>query len=248
MPEKLHKTKGIVLRTVKFGETSLVVTIFTSLFGLQSYLVNGVRTATKKGPGKAGLFQPAALLELVVYHNELKQLNRIREFRMARLYHNIYSDVPRNAVSLFMVELLLKCLRQPEPNPYLFQFMERMLEILDENSGSEVANLPLYFALHLPVYFGFRIDNNFNESRSFLDLKEGYFVTEHPGHPHFLEEKEAAVSSRILGIKKPAELAGIKLGHEFRRRLLFRFENYYALHIPDFGSLKTLPVLSEVLE
>ncbi len=39
----IHKTKGIVLKTVKFGETSLVVTAFTEMFGLQSYMVNGIR-------------------------------------------------------------------------------------------------------------------------------------------------------------------------------------------------------------
>ncbi|HEV9036666.1 MAG TPA: recombination protein O N-terminal domain-containing protein, partial [Puia sp.] len=78
---ELHKTKGIVLRTVKYGETSLIVTIFTELFGAQSYLINGVRTSSRKGPGKANLFQPAAILDLVVYHNELKHLQRIREFK-----------------------------------------------------------------------------------------------------------------------------------------------------------------------
>ena len=45
----VHKTKGIVLRTVKYGETSVIVTILTELFGLQSYLVNGVRTSSGKG-------------------------------------------------------------------------------------------------------------------------------------------------------------------------------------------------------
>ncbi len=69
MPDKLHKTKGIVLRTVKYGETSMVVTIFTEFFGLLSYMVHGVRTSTKKGTGKANLFEPAAIPHLVVYHN-----------------------------------------------------------------------------------------------------------------------------------------------------------------------------------
>ena len=103
MPAQLHKTKGIVLRVVKYGETSLIVTMFTELFGLQSYLINGVRTSTKKGSGKANLFQPTAILELVVYHNELKQLNRIKEFRWAYLYEHVFSDVPKNAVALFMI-------------------------------------------------------------------------------------------------------------------------------------------------
>jgi len=77
----LHNTKGIVLRTVKYGETSVIVSIYTELFGIQSYLVNGVRKSSKKGSGSAALFQPAALLDLVVYYNELKQLNRIKEFQ-----------------------------------------------------------------------------------------------------------------------------------------------------------------------
>ncbi|WP_315819946.1 DNA repair protein RecO [Paraflavitalea speifideaquila] len=45
----IHSTKGVVLKTVKYGETSVIVTIYTELFGIQSYLVNGVRTSTKKG-------------------------------------------------------------------------------------------------------------------------------------------------------------------------------------------------------
>ena len=95
MPAQLHKTKGIVLRTVKYGDTSLIVTIFTELFGLQSYIVSGVRTSTKKGTGKANLFQPTAILDLVVYHNELKHLNRIKEFKWHYLYQHIFSVQPK---------------------------------------------------------------------------------------------------------------------------------------------------------
>src|SRR5262249_1638687 len=109
MPQKLHKTKGIVLRTVKYGETSLIATIFTELFGVQSYLVNGVRASSKKGSGKANLFQPAAILDLITYHNELRNLQRIKEFRWDYLYLRIFSDIRKNAVALFMVELLAKC-------------------------------------------------------------------------------------------------------------------------------------------
>src|SRR6202008_3070019 len=109
MSQTLHKTKGIVLRTVKYGETSVIVTIFTELFGVQSYLINGVRTSAKKGTGKASLFQPSAILDLVVYHNELKQLQRIKEFRWDWLYQHILSDVKKNSVALFMIELLTRC-------------------------------------------------------------------------------------------------------------------------------------------
>jgi DNA repair protein RecO (recombination protein O) len=247
LPDKLHKTKGIVLRTVKYGETSIIVTIFTELFGVQSYLVNGVRTSTKKGTGKANLFQPSAILDMVVYHNELKHLNRIKEFKWSYIYLHILSDVRMNAVALFMVELLTKCLKQPEGNPELFHFTEDVFMKLDESSNAVMANLPLFFALHLPFHFGFRITDNYNKENSFLDLQEGKFVAEQPRHPHFLEDKQAAVTSQLLKVMQPEELEEIKLNHDFRRNLLHVYETYYALHISDFGTIKSLPVLREIL-
>lgn len=248
MSDKLHKTKGLVLRTVKYGDTSLIVTIFTSLLGIQSYLVNGVRVSTKKGTGKANLFQPAAFLEMVVYHNELKQLNRIREFKWGHIYQDIFSDVPKNAVALFMIEMLTKCLKQPEPNEELFSFVEDIFIKLDESSGTINANLPLFFVIHLSHFFGFRLDDNYNEGRTYLDLGEGSFVHDPPQHPHFLEGRQAAVVAEFLKVMQLDELNQIRLHGDFRRHLLEVFEKYYALHIPDFGSLKSLPVLTEVLK
>jgi DNA repair protein RecO (recombination protein O) len=247
MSSQLHKTKGIVLRAVKYGETSLIVTIFTELFGLQSYLVNGVRTSTKKGSGKANLFQPTAILDMVVYHNELKHLNRIKEFKWSYLYQHIFSDVPKNAVALFMIELLTKCLKQPEANPELFEFCEDAFIHLDESIGSVMANFPLFFALHLPVFFGFRISDEYSDKNSLVDLQEGMFIPERPDHFHYLEGKQAEVTSELLKMMQPEELEQIKLNHDFRRQLLFAYETYYALHIQDFGTMKTLPVLREVL-
>ena len=243
----LHKTKGIVLRTVKYGETSVIVLVFTEKFGIQSYLVNSVRTSTKKGTGKANLFQPSAILDLVVYHNELKNLQRIKEFKWGYLYQHILSDVKKNAVALFMVELLTKCLKQPEANPDLFHFADDVFIHLDQSSEMVTANFPLFFALHLAVLFGFRITDNYSEQNSFFDLQEGKFVKERPSHPHFLEDKQAAVTSQLLKVMQPKELEEIKLNHDFRRHLLFAYETYYALHIQDFGTLKTLPVLREIL-
>ncbi len=247
MSDKLYHTKGIVLRTIKYGETSVIVTIFTGLFGVQSYLVNGVRTSSKKGSGKANLFQPTSILEMVVYHNELKQLQRIKEFKWSFLYQNILSEVKKNAVALFMIELLTKCLKQPEANADLFHFAEDSFIHLDEASDAITANFPLFFALHLPVFFGFRFSDNYSERHPFLDLQEGEFVKEQPKHPHFLDDKQAFVTSQLLKVQQPEELGDIKLNHEFRRNLLFVYETYYALHVQDFGTMRTLPVLREIL-
>lgn len=221
--------------------------MFTELFGIQSYLVNGVRTASKRGTGKAGLFQPSAILDMIVYHNELKQLQRIKEFRWSVIYQHVLTDVKKNAVAVFMIELLTKCLKQPEANPELFHFAEDALLHLDTASDTVTANFPIFYAVHLPVFFGLRINDNYSAQCTYLDLQEGEFVKERPGHTGYLEEKQAEVTSQLLKVQQPFELENIKLHHEFRRTLLHACEIYYRLHIQDFGSLRTLPVLREVL-
>jgi DNA repair protein RecO (recombination protein O) len=110
-----------------------------------------------------------------------------------------------------------------------------------------MANYPLFFALHLPVFFGFRMDDNYSATNVYLDLHEGSFTKTAPSHPHFLDDKQAYVTSQLLKVQQPEELEDIKLNHEFRRNLLFAYERFYALHIQDFGTMRTLPVLREIL-
>jgi DNA repair protein RecO (recombination protein O) len=218
---------------------------------VQSYLVNGVRTVTKKGHGKATIFQPAAISDLVVYHNELKNLNRIKEFKWAVMYQHVLTDVRKNAVAMFMVELLTKCLKQPEANPDLFYFVEDSFLHLDKASSTVVANLPLFFALHLTHFFGVPLsvlsEKIAENELLYFDLKESVFAKEQPGHPYFVEGKLAMVIAELLQVRQPEELESIKLNHTFRRSLLQAVENYYTIHIQEFGTMKTLPVLREIL-
>ena len=241
-----HKTKGIVLRTIRYGETSVVVTIFTELFGIQTYLVNGVRT-TKRSSAKANHFQPGAILDMVVYHNEHGSMQRIKEFRWDFLFEHVLSDVIKNSIALYIVELLHKCLKQPEQNTSLFYFCEDVLVQLDSADKAVSANFALYFALHLAQFLGFQVNDDYNEDQNILDLVEGSFVHRQPEHPHFLGGEYAEITSQLLKVMQPHELSQFRLHHDERRKLLSYYQDYYALHIPDFGTMKTLGVLQEVL-
>src|SRR5262249_17410078 len=155
-----------------------------------------------------------------VYHNELKNLQRLKEFKWSHLYQHIFFDVLKNSVALFMVELLHKCLKQPESNPDLYHFMEDALIYLDDADETVVANYPLFFALHIASFFGLRIQDNYSEQRSILDLQEGRFISERPRHPHFLEGEFSDISSQILKTMQPHELQQLKLNKDKRRILL----------------------------
>ncbi|MBL0357519.1 MAG: DNA repair protein RecO [Chitinophagaceae bacterium] len=240
-----YKTKAIVLRTVKYGETSLVVTVFTELFGVQTYMVNGVRSS-KKSSAKANYFLPGAILDLVVYHHEQKNMQRIREFGWAVLYQHVLSDVIKNSIALYMVELLYKSLKQPEQNESLFYFCEDVFLYLDKADRTVTANIPLYFALHLSHFLGFKINDDYDEVQHILDLREGSFVTEQTTNPNFMDGEYALLTSQLLKVMHPEELANFQLHHEVRRKLLHYYHNYYGLHIHDFGEMKTLAVLQDV--
>jgi DNA repair protein RecO (recombination protein O) len=163
------------------------------------------------------------------------------------LNQNLFSDIRKNAVAVFMIELLSKCLKQPEANNELFYFTEDALYHLNKASETVTANFPLFFALHLAVFFGFRVSDEFSDIKNYLDLVEGTFVEQQPGHTHYLQDKEAAAVSHILKIMHPDELQDVVLNQEMRRRITHAIEEYYALHVPDFGTMRTLPVLREIM-
>ena len=244
----VHATKGIVLRTVKYGDTSIISSVYTELFGIQSYMVKGVRQSTKKSAGKGSFFQPGAILNLEVYHNELKQLQFIKEYEWGYLYENVLFDVVKNTVAMFLIELLQHSLKQPEANPELYYLIEDSLKQLDKGSQKLTANLPLYFILHLGSELGFRFHGQHTLQTPLLDLQEGMFVAEKPIHPYYLEDALSSLTFNLLNITFYSDLENIPLNRLTRRTLLVAYLAYLSIHINDFGEMRSLAILQAILE
>ncbi len=242
-----HKTKGIVLRSIKYGETSIITTVYTELFGVQSYIVKGVRGINKKSSNKATYFQPAAMLDMVVYNNDLKNLQFIKEYQWSYLYQHLFFNIKKNAVAMYIIELLQHSLKQPEANEDLFYLIEHSLKHLDNGSNNFTANLPLYFILHLSARLGFQIQGEFCKQTSVLDLQEGKFVEELPDHSYYINNELANLTSQIVTITSYDDLDNILLNVGTRRLLLLAYQQYISLHITDFGEIRSLAVLQEIL-
>ena len=126
-------TKGIVLNHIKYKETSIIARIYTSEFGLRSYIVNGVKSAKSKG--KLALYQPLNQLELVVYENKTKDIQRISEAKVFSPYRSIPFEMIKTAMGLFIAEFLSKTLYHAEERDELkYQFLEQSLQHFDEVS------------------------------------------------------------------------------------------------------------------
>jgi DNA repair protein RecO (recombination protein O) len=174
-------------------------------------------------------------------------MHRIKEFSWAVLYNSLLSNVVKNSIASFMAELIYKCLKQPEPNANLYNFCEESFIELDRVEKNIAANFALFFTLHLTHFFGFRMIDNFTVDNNVLDLEEGNFINHQPIHPNFIDGKNAELTAQLLKVMQPFELDEFKLNREIRRTLLLKYLEYYTLHIPEFGQMKTLMVLHEVL-
>jgi DNA repair protein RecO (recombination protein O) len=242
----LQQTNGIVLRSIKYGETSLVTNIFTRDFGVQTYLIQGVRTA-KARSNRAGLFQPATLLELVAYQKPQAHLQRLREFQSAYIYQSLQEQVVKNSVALFSVELLLRLLPEHAPVPELFEFAFNYFRSLDQNTTDEIANYPLYFIMEISRHLGYEPKGNYSEATPHLHLQEGGYADHAPVLRPFVADEDARALSDLLQTSSLGDSAGVKLNAQMRFRLLDWYIEFLHQHTQHLGQIKSLAVLRTIL-
>jgi DNA repair protein RecO (recombination protein O) len=238
----LIKSRGIVFRTLKYGETSLIVEIFTEGRGLCKYLINGVRSA--KARTKANLLQVMSILDIVAYEREGRELNRLKEIQAAYWYQGIPFDVKKGAVGLFMTEVARKAIREREENQALFRFLLERFTGLDQTSHS-IANYHLCFLLELTAFLGFQPSETHSEETPIFDLREGEFVSQVPEHNQFIIDEEAAALAGLLSYRA-ADAHQFVLSRELRQRLLSTLIIYYQLHLEGMGEIHAHQILKTV--
>lgn len=238
----LVKTRGIVIRTVKYSETSLICDIYTQQLGLQTYIVSGVRQ--RRAKIAASLLQVTSILDLVVYHRENKEINRTKEIKPYYVYQSIPFKLNKGAIGLFNAELIKKTVKEATSNLELYEFIERSFILLD-STPHPVANFHLFFMIHLSSYLGFMPSGDYIENKSFFDLKEGVYCTIEPIHGHFLRPRLSVILYAIC--QRPLNDAHLlQIDRTTRKTLLQKFIQYYQYRVEGFQKLNTLEIFQEV--
>ena len=233
-------TPAIVLSSLKYGDTSLIVKIFTATDGLKSYLLKGILTS-KKGKLKTALFQPLTQLELVANHRNKGTLESIREAKVMHHYQTLHTDIGKNAVTMFLAEILSSSIHEEEANQGLFDFLEASLQWLDAHE--KVSNFHIYFLLRLSRYLGFYPDLDAIHSSCF-DLLEGQF-TDTPSLNPILTGENLIFFKTFLGINFDT-LQTIRMSKTQRQDLLKTLVLYFELHLQGFRKPRSLAILNEV--
>jgi len=236
----LHPTKGIVFHSIKYSETSIIVKIYTELFGIQSYLIKGIRNPGSKL--KPGIFQPMTLLDLVVYHKVKQSLQSVKEVHLSQPFRTIPFDIRKSSVALFINELAYKAIREEESNPELFDFLWQTCLQLDETEES-VAFFPIRFAIRLMQNLGISPQQNHSSRFPLFNMRDGLFQASAPNHPQYLDEEKSKQFADILAAD-PAS----RIPHPASRdQLLEIILVYYQLHLPGFTGVQSHHILHDVL-
>jgi DNA repair protein RecO (recombination protein O) len=238
----LVTTEGIVLHFIKYGESSVIATIYTRDFGRQSYLVNAARS--KKSQNKSSLLQPLFLVDMVAYQKQTRELHRIKELKSNQAYQNIPFNITKSSLVIFIAEVLYKSINEQESYPEMYDFIKNSLLYFDlMETGS--SNFHIWFLLRLTEYLGFLPDFGRVGFEGWFDIKKGAIVHFQPSHP-FFANKEATEYLMKFSTVKLHELSEVVLSRSMRNTLLTVMTDYYQLHFDNLGEIKSLNILREV--
>jgi DNA repair protein RecO (recombination protein O) len=220
----LHKTRGIVFRFTKYGDSSIIVTIFTELFGIQTYIVNGVRSKSAKG--KIALFQPLTLLDLVVYYKENASIKRIKEVKCLHQYQTLLTDIRKSSLAMFINEILNKAVKDESHANEIFEYLLSSLTLLDHQE-TNIENFHLIFLIKLSRFLGFGA----HQSEEILGVR-------------MLSRNEEELLKKLLTANFTESLL---MTNEQRRNLLEAILRFYTIHIESLGEIKSVQVLKEIM-
>ena len=184
----ITKTRGIVLRSVRFGESSLIVDVLTKSSGRVSFMVHIPKTS--KGKIKKQYFQPMTLLDFEYDFRQRSNLQRIKDVRVSLPYSSIPIDPAKSCISLFLSEFIYYATRNEQENPTLFTYISTSLEWLD-NAYEDFANFHLVFMMRLGKFLGFHPFLEDFTPGCFFDLRNGCFTLSMPLHTDFLNAADA---------------------------------------------------------
>lgn len=237
----LEKTRGIILHTVKYGDTSLILTVYTEKFGRQAFLINAVRNSKSKI--KAGILQPLFIVDLEVYEKKTREVQRIREAKVAYPYISIPFDIIKTTQAIFLSEVLFRVLQEEESNQSLFHFLEGTLLFFDLME-KEKSLFYIWFLVHLTGYLGIVPDIQ-SVQEGWLDMQKGILVSSEPLHTQFMDRNTTMKLKQMLQIQLQ-DLEGFSLTREERQILVKNILEYYHLHFNNMVNLKSLEILREV--
>lgn len=241
----LQKTRGIVLRALKYKDASLIVDVYTEVSGRASFMVYIPKS--KKASVKSTLFQPLSLVELDVDIRPNTNIYKVREVKSFFPFTSLPYEPAKSAIALFLAEFLYRSLREEAENVPLFNYLMHSIIWLD-TCKRNYANFHLVFLMRLSRFLGLYPNLDGYADGDYFDMRAACFSPLPPQmHSDFLQPAEAALLHKLIRMRYDT-MRFVPMTRVERARFLTLINDYYRLHLPDFPVLRSLEVLHELFD
>ncbi len=239
----MHETlRGVVLNVIKYNDRNNIVHIYTNRHGVLSFLVAQGKTPSARM--RNAMMLPLSLLEFETNLLPGRDLYMMHDVRRAHPLSQIYADPVKNAVAMFVSELLSHTIHEREQNDALFRYIETAVLLL-ENMHQGAANFHICFLYHLGAFLGIEPDvESYREGRWF-DMQGGVFVPGPSGGGNLLRPDEARVI-KLLSRMTFSNLHLFRFNRDERNRMLDTIIAYYRLHNSTIGTLRSPDILKQL--
>jgi DNA repair protein RecO (recombination protein O) len=233
------QTKAIVISSLKYGDSSLIVKCFTRESGMKTYLIRGVLSAKSK-KFKAAFFQPLTLLELTAIHKDKGTLEQISEVQLDEALQTIHFQIEKSAVAIFLSEILNMAIREEAAHTDLYDFLAS--EIIRFDALPVQADYHHLFMIRLSKYLGFFPD--LEDTGSYFDLLEGRLQHFYNAKQMLNAQETSVFKSFVARAEKDYSEKAEKF--EYRKEMLDHLLRYYEMQLEGFKKPKSLTVLREI--
>ncbi len=238
-----NQSKAIVLHSIKYGETSLIVNCFLYDIGIKSFIIKGILNSKNKKFSKS-YFLPLSIVSINYSNKKNKDLGYIIDAKPAEIFSSLHVDLFKSPVIIFIGEVLHSVLKEnPGSNKELFEYLEGALLWFDK-SNKEL-NFHLKVLVDLTKFIGF-YPNIKKESDDFFDLRLGTSSQLKP-IKNYMGGSELKTFKKLLGMTFE-DLNSINIDNLLRVKMLGLLIDYYSLHLQMFKSPKSINIFNEVFK
>ncbi len=236
------KTRAIVLQTIKYGDSQLIVDFFSEKLGRLSFIVRTPKSP--KAKMKRQFFQPLMILNIEFDHRPKAGLQKLKDVSICMPFVDIPFSPYKLAISMFLSELLGHATKNEQQNEPLFQFLVDSISWLD-HAADRFANFHIVFLMRLTFFLGFSPNVESGVDGKYFDLEDGCFVPYVPVHRRYLNEEDSVRLLNLLRLSYET-MHLYTMSRLDRNRCVEVILEYYKIHVPGFPEMKSFSVLQEI--
>jgi len=238
-----EKLKGVVLNTVRYNDTTSIVHIYTDQRGLMAFAVT--QGASRTARLRNAMLMPLSLVNIEARISPQRSLCRLREVQPSYPLVTLYSDPIKNAIAMFISELMTHVIQEVERNTALFRYLEQAVQLLEQLPTRDAANFHICYLYHLGAHLGIQPNVQTYQPGYWFDMTDGVFVSGvNNRHPHLRPEQAQVIY--LLSRMTFANMTRFRFTRDERNSVLDVILNYYKLHNASIGTLRSPDILRQL--